>query len=78
MTFVFWKYNQDSAFRVSGGLQLAKRGPPVMKNFPLLHLFLPDAMTASTFYTPYDVNCTNLHILIAPGMLHIFNQISQL
>ena len=29
--FVFRKYKQDSAFRVSGVLQLAKRGPPVTK-----------------------------------------------
>ena len=42
--FVFRKYKQDSAFRVSGVLQLAKTGPPVMKNFPLRHLFPSDAM----------------------------------
>ena len=29
--FVFRKYKQDSAFRVSGVLQLAKAGPPVTK-----------------------------------------------
>ena len=44
--FVFRKYKQDSAFRVSGVLQLAKTGPPVMKNFPLLRLFPSDAMMA--------------------------------
>ena len=42
--FVFRKYEQDSAFRVSGVLQLAKRGPPVTKNFPLRRLFPSDAM----------------------------------
>ena len=34
--FVFRKYQQSSVFRVSGVLQLAKTGPPVTKNFPLL------------------------------------------
>ena len=53
--FVFRKYKQDSAFRVSGVLQLAKTGPPVTKNFPLLRLFPSDAMMAWRFYTPYDV-----------------------
>ena len=33
--FVFRKYKQNSAFCVSGVLQLAKTGPPVTKNFPL-------------------------------------------
>ena len=33
---VLRKYKQDSAFRVSGVLQLAKTGPPVTKNFQLL------------------------------------------
>ena len=37
--FVFEKYKQDSALRVSGVLQLAKTGPPVTKNFPLRRLF---------------------------------------
>ena len=37
--FVFQKYKQDSEFRVSGVLQLAKTGPPVAKNFPFLRLF---------------------------------------
>ena len=32
--FVFCKYKQDSAFRVSGVLQLAKTGPPVTKKLP--------------------------------------------
>ena len=41
--FVFQKYKQDSSFRVSGVLQLAKTGPPVTKNFSLLRLFLSDA-----------------------------------
>ena len=76
--FVFWKYKQDSAFHVSGGLQLAKTGPLVMKNFLLLRLFLSDAMIAWKFYTPYDVNCTNLHILTASWMLHILTRIGQL
>ena len=44
--FVFRKYKQDSAFRVSGVLQLAKTGPPFTKNFPLLRLFPSDAMMA--------------------------------
>ena len=57
--FVFRKYKQESAFCVSGVLQLAKTGPPVTKNFPLLRLFLSDAMMARKIYTPYDVNCTN-------------------
>ena len=42
--FVFRKYKQDSAFRVSGVLQLAKKGPPVTKNFPLLRLLPSDAI----------------------------------
>ena len=33
--FVFRKDKQDSAFRVSGVLQLSKTGPPVTKNVPL-------------------------------------------
>ena len=71
---VFRKYKQDSAFCASGVLQLAKTGPLVTKNFPLLRLpvFLSDALIAWRFYTPYytlyDVNCTNLHILIARRM----------
>ena len=40
--FVFRKYKQDSAFRVSGVLQLAKTGPPVTKNFPLRRLYPSD------------------------------------
>ena len=44
--FVFRKYKQDSAFRVSGVLRLAKKDPPVTKNFPLRHLFPSDAMMA--------------------------------
>ena len=43
---VFRKYKQDSAFRVSGLVQLAKTGPLVTKNFPLRRLFLSDAMMA--------------------------------
>ena len=76
--FVFRKYKQDSAFRVSGVLQLAKTGPPVTKNFPLLHLFPSDAIVAWRLYTPYDVNRTNLHILTARGMSHILTRIGQL
>jgi len=72
---VFRKYKQDSAFRVSGVLQLAKTGSPVTKNFPLLRLFLSDAMMAGKFYTPYDVRCSNLHISTARGMLHTLTQI---
>ena len=59
----FEKYKRGSAFRVSGVWQLAKRGPPITKNFPILRLFPSDAMMAWRFYTPYDVNRTNLHIL---------------
>ena len=44
--FVFRKYNQDSAIRVSGVLRLAKTGDPVTKNFPLLRLYPSDAMMA--------------------------------
>ena len=44
--FVFRKYKQHSAFRVSGVLQLTKTGPLVTKNFPLLRLFPADAMMA--------------------------------
>ena len=44
--FVFRKYKQGSAFRVSGVLQLAKTGPPVTKTVPLRHLFPSDAMMA--------------------------------
>ena len=76
--FVFRKYKQDSAFCVSGVLQLAKTGPSVTKNFPLLRLFPSDAMMAWRFYTPYDVNRTNLHILTALGMSHILTRIGQL
>ena len=42
--FVFRKYKQHSAFRVSGVFQLAKTGPLLMKNFPLHRLFPSDAM----------------------------------
>ena len=75
--FVFRKYKQDSAFRVSGVLQLTKTGPPVTKNLPLLRLFPSDAIMAWRFYTPYDVNHTNLHILTARGMSHILTRIGQ-
>ena len=76
--FVFREYKQDSAFRVSGVLQLAKTGPPVTKNFPLLRLFPSNAMMAGRLYAPYDVNHTNLHILTVRGMSHILTQIGQL
>ena len=69
---------QDSAFCVCSVLQLAKTGPPVTKNFPLLCLFPSDAMMAWSFYTPYDVNPTNLHILTACRFWHILTQIGQL
>ena len=68
---VFPKYKQDSAFRVSGVLQLAKTGPLLMKNFPLLDHGLK-------VYTPYHVNRTNLHILTTCGMSHILTQIGHL
>ena len=76
--FVFQKYKQDSAFRVSGVLQLAKTGPSVTKSFPLRRLFPSDAIMAWRFYTPYDVKCTNLHILTAHGMSHILTRSGQL
>ena len=76
--FVFWKYKQDSAFHVSGVLQLAETGPPVTKNFSLRRLFPSDAMMAWRFDTPYDVKCTDLHILTAREMSHILTQIGQL
>ena len=76
--FVFRKYKQESAFCVSGVLQLAKTGPPVTKNFLLLRLFSSDAMMGWRLYTPYDVNRTNLHILTARGMSHILTRIGQL
>ena len=75
---LFLKYKQDSAFRVSGVLQLAKTGPQLKKNFPLLCLFFSDAMMARTFYTPYDVNCTTWHILTARRMSHVLTRIGQL
>ena len=34
-------------------------------------------MMAWRFYTPYDVNRTNLHILTARGMSHILGRIGQ-
>ena len=76
--FAFRKYKQHSALRVSAVLQLAKTGPLVRKNFPLLRLFPSDAMMAWRLYTPYDVNRTNLHILTARGMSHILTRIGQL
>ena len=66
--FVFRKYKQNSAFCVSGVLQLSKTGPLVTKNFSILRLFPSDAMMAWRLYIPYDVNRTNLHILTAHGM----------
>ena len=76
--FVFRKYKQDSAFRVSGVLQLAKTGPPITKSSPLLRLFPSDAMICWRLYTPHDVNPTNLPILTARGMSHILTRIGQL
>ena len=49
-----------------------------MKNFPLLRLFPSDAVMAGRFYTPYDVNRTNLHILTVRGMSRILTRIGQL
>ena len=69
----FRKHKQDSAFRVSGILQLSKTGLKVTKNFPLLRSFISTVMMARRFYTPCDVNCTNLHILTAREMRHIFD-----
>ena len=71
--FVFRKYMQESAFRVSGVLQLAKTGLTVTKRFPLLRLFLSAVMMARRFYPPCDVNCINLHILTGRGMWHILD-----
>ena len=52
-------------------LQLAKlTGPPSTKNFPLLRLFLSDAIMARKINTPYDDNCTNLDILTSRRMSH--------
>ena len=76
--FVFRKYKQHSAFSVSGVLQLAKTGPLVTINFPLLPLLPLDAMMPWRLYTHYDVKRTNLHILTARGMLHILTRIGQL
>ena len=76
--FVLQKYKQESAFRVSGVLQLAKTDSPVTKNFPLLCLFPSDAIMGWRLYTPYDVNHTNSHILTANGMSHILTRIGQL
>ena len=59
----------DNAFRVSGVWQLTNTGPLVMKNFPVLCLFISAVMMARRFYTPGDVNCTNLPILAARRML---------
>ena len=42
--FVFQKYKQNSGFRVSDVLQLAKTGLPVTKKLPLLRLFPSDAI----------------------------------
>ena len=53
-------------------LQLTKLGPPATQNFPLLCFFPSVAMLAGRFYTPYDARCSNLHILTARGMSHIF------
>ena len=44
--FVFRKNKQDSAFCVSGVLQLPMTGPPLTKNFSVLRLFLSHAMMA--------------------------------
>ena len=71
--FIFRKNKQDSAFCVSGVLQLPITGPPLTKNFSLLRLFLSHAMMAWRFYAPYDVNCTNFHILTARRMSHYFD-----
>ena len=53
-------------------LQLTKPGPPATQNFPLLRFSLWVAILAGRFYTPYDVKCTNLHILTERRMSHIF------
>jgi len=51
-------------------LQLTKPGPSATQNFPLLHFFLSVAMMTGRFYTPYDVKCTNLHILTVWTVAH--------
>ena len=60
--FVFRKYKQDSAFRVSGVLQLAKTRPLAMKNFPLLCLFPSDMMTSEGF----------THLMTSTILMYIF------
>ena len=74
--FVFRLFENIS--KTVPSVQLAKTGPPVTTNFPLLRLFPSDAMMAWRFYTPYDVNRTNLHILTARGMSHLLSWIGQL
>ena len=76
-SFAPFRQPLESAFRASGVFQLAKTGPLVTENFPLLRLFLSDAMMARKFYTPYDINCTNLYILTMCGMSHILTRIGQ-
>ena len=68
--FVFRKYKQDSAFRVSGVMQLAKTGSLVTKNVPLLRLFPSDAMMAWRFYTPYDVTVQLGYFVRAQNVTH--------
>ena len=70
--FIFRKHMYDNDFHVSGVFQLTKTDPPITKNFPLLCLFLSAAITARRFYTPYDINYADLHILMVNGMSHIF------
>ena len=77
--FVFRKYKQDSAFRLSGVLQLAKTGPTVTpEKLPTSSLIPLRCYDGLKVYTPYDVKCNNLHILTARGMSHILTRIGQL
>ena len=58
--FVFPKYKQDSAFYVSGALQLAKTGPPATKNFlALLGLFPSDALMGNRSFRLQVVSPTS-------------------
>ena len=56
----------------------ARQCLPCKWRFSLLRLFLSDVLMAWRFYTPYDVNCTDLHILTALGMSHILTRIGNL
>ena len=79
--FVFRKYKRDSAFRVSGVLQLTKTGPPVTIKLPTKEYsfaYSSQMLRWLEGFTHNEVSCTNLHILTAHGMLHILTPIGQL